>query len=256
MQFLCNCGIFLEGFDEPRIGVVAMARPTASRLLYGQMIGRGTRPLTGVVDGLATPLERQAAIASSGKPSLLVLDFCGNSGRHRLVSTADILGGDFETEVIAKATDRFIPRSGKSERVSMLREMYRERKRQQEAEAERRRRAVARAKYKVETISPFEILGLPPARVRGYHQDRRPTPKMIATLQKAGIPVPQGMTFYEAGQLVGEAIRRWKGKLPSFKQARKLRQHGFNPDDMTRAQASAQLDAIAASGWKLRGDYY
>lgn len=39
-----NCEIYTEGVDLPKIGAVIMLRPTKSRLLYKQMIGRGLRP--------------------------------------------------------------------------------------------------------------------------------------------------------------------------------------------------------------------
>src|SRR5262249_37454191 len=95
LQYLCNCGLFLEGFDAPAVAVVVMARPTKSLALYTQILGRGTRPLPGVVDplALAPAAERRAAIAASAKPRMLVLDFVGNSGRHRIITAADLLGG-------------------------------------------------------------------------------------------------------------------------------------------------------------------
>lgn len=43
IQFLCNVGVLTTGFDAPKIEIVAIARPTASPLLYEQMIGRGMR---------------------------------------------------------------------------------------------------------------------------------------------------------------------------------------------------------------------
>jgi DNA repair protein RadD len=43
LQFLCNYGVLTTGFDAPQIRVVVVARPTASPLLYEQMIGRGMR---------------------------------------------------------------------------------------------------------------------------------------------------------------------------------------------------------------------
>src|SRR5262249_27312521 len=88
LQFLTNYGVFTEGFDVPPVSLIAMGRPTKSVGLYTQMLGRGPRPLDGVVDGKLTAEERCAAIAASGKPSMLVLDFVGNS-RHKLVSAVD-----------------------------------------------------------------------------------------------------------------------------------------------------------------------
>ena len=43
LDVLTNCNLLTEGFDEPRVDCVMMARPTKSMLLYAQMAGRGTR---------------------------------------------------------------------------------------------------------------------------------------------------------------------------------------------------------------------
>ncbi|HCH64593.1 MAG TPA: ATP-dependent helicase, partial [Deltaproteobacteria bacterium] len=43
LQALTNVGVLTEGFDDPGVGCVAMARPTRSAGLYAQCVGRGTR---------------------------------------------------------------------------------------------------------------------------------------------------------------------------------------------------------------------
>ena len=43
LQVLCNYGVLSTGFDAPNTDVVLIARPTASPVLYSQMIGRGLR---------------------------------------------------------------------------------------------------------------------------------------------------------------------------------------------------------------------
>lgn len=43
IQVLINCQLLTEGFDEPSIRCLLMARPTQSKILYTQMIGRGAR---------------------------------------------------------------------------------------------------------------------------------------------------------------------------------------------------------------------
>jgi hypothetical protein len=40
---LCNVAVLTEGFDDPGVSCVAMARPTRSDGLYAQCVGRGTR---------------------------------------------------------------------------------------------------------------------------------------------------------------------------------------------------------------------
>lgn len=94
LQVLVNCMVFTEGFDAPITEIIANCRPTKSEALYLQIIGRGTRPLAGVVDGPETAEARKAAIAASDKKSCTVLDFVGNSGDIKLISVADVLAGD------------------------------------------------------------------------------------------------------------------------------------------------------------------
>ncbi len=54
LQVLTNVGVLTEGFDDPGVSCIAMARPTRSQALYVQCIGRGTRlsPETGKSDCL------------------------------------------------------------------------------------------------------------------------------------------------------------------------------------------------------------
>ena len=43
IRFLCACSMISEGWDYPELGILVMARPTISRVLYLQQIGRGLR---------------------------------------------------------------------------------------------------------------------------------------------------------------------------------------------------------------------
>jgi ATP-dependent helicase IRC3 len=49
-QVLCNCAVLVEGYDDPAIGCVLLARPTQSGILFCQMVGRGTRISPGKLD--------------------------------------------------------------------------------------------------------------------------------------------------------------------------------------------------------------
>ncbi len=42
-RFLCACEMISEGWDYPELGILVMARPTLSKVLYLQQIGRGLR---------------------------------------------------------------------------------------------------------------------------------------------------------------------------------------------------------------------
>ena len=93
-QVLVNCMVFTEGFDAPATAVIANTRPTGSESLLLQMIGRATRPLPGVVDGPETAQDRRNAIAQSDKTHCTILDFVGNSGRHKVTTVFDLLAGE------------------------------------------------------------------------------------------------------------------------------------------------------------------
>ena len=43
LRFLCSCNMISEGWDYPELGILVMARPTMSKVLYLQQIGRGLR---------------------------------------------------------------------------------------------------------------------------------------------------------------------------------------------------------------------
>src|SRR4029079_14035202 len=64
-QVLVNVGVATEGYDNPAVEVIVQARPTKSRCLYAQIIGRSLRPLAGVVDGPENAEQRKLAIAAS-----------------------------------------------------------------------------------------------------------------------------------------------------------------------------------------------
>lgn len=47
VKVVVNVGVLTEGFDEPSVEVILLARPTRSALLYTQIVGRGTRLFDG-----------------------------------------------------------------------------------------------------------------------------------------------------------------------------------------------------------------
>jgi superfamily II DNA or RNA helicase len=63
LRVLCACDILNEGWDCPDVEVLLMGRPTLSRVLYLQQLGRGTRK-------------------APGKAELIVFDFVDNASRY------------------------------------------------------------------------------------------------------------------------------------------------------------------------------
>ena len=251
LQVVCNCGVLTEGFDDPGVEVVIMGRPTKSRSLYSQMVGRSTRPLPGIVDGPETAEARRAAIAASAKPSCLVVDFVGNAGKHKLVTSADILGGKVSDEAIELAVAEARKAGGPVNMTAALDDAEAEVNRREQArlvEAARRARLVATARFTTQAVDPFDVLELHPVRSRGWDNARQLSEKQRSLLAKQGIN-PDELSFSEGKQLVAEIFRRWDGKLCSFKQAKVLRKYGYGTE-VSFAEASATIDALAKNGWR------
>jgi superfamily II DNA or RNA helicase len=100
LQVLCACDILNEGWDCPDVEVLLMARPTLSKVVYMQQLGRGTRK-------------------SPGKECLVVIDFVDNSLKynqslnlHRVVGVSKYRPGGFvlAPDDLIKAEDEAIDR--------------------------------------------------------------------------------------------------------------------------------------------------
>jgi len=70
IQVLTNVGVLTEGFDDPGVSCIAMARPTRSEGLYAQCVGRGTRLHPGKKDCLILDFVDLSALSLCTLPSL------------------------------------------------------------------------------------------------------------------------------------------------------------------------------------------
>ena len=251
LQFVCNVGVLTEGFDDAGVEVVVMARPTKSRSLYAQMAGRGTRPsedIAGELNGAADDAARRAMIAASRKPGCLIVDFVGNSGRHKLVCTADILGGNVSEEAVDLAAGR-AREAGRP--VDMSEEIARAQREIDEAkrrEAAKRAALTVKAKYSVTRVSPFDVFDISPAQERGWDKGKSLSAKQRELLMKQGVDA-DSMPYGQAKQLLNEMFRRWDSGLASFGQTKVLKRNGFDAP-MRREEAEKAIDRIAGrQGW-------
>lgn len=106
LRRIANCGVLTTGFDAPNVECIVVARPTKSRSLFAQIVGRGLRPLPGTVDGLGGAAERRDAIAASAKPHCEVLSVVGKDASMNLASPVDMLAGSMDRpELIERAKE-------------------------------------------------------------------------------------------------------------------------------------------------------
>lgn len=252
-QFLVNVGCMTEGFDDASIDVVVMARPTKSRCLYTQMAGRGTRPLEDIAHLLGDyddAADRKRLIAESGKRKVEIIDFVGNCGRHKLVTSADILGGKYDDEVVELAKESVKAQGKPADMMTELQKAEVEiaRRRRMREEAERRKHIIAHAQFKTTRVDPFNVFDIAPHREPAWHKGRLATENQLAVLERNGVPT-DGVTFTQASQIISTIIKRREANLCSYKQAKVLRRNGIDPTEVTFEQAGKIITLLAANGW-------
>lgn len=90
-KVIVNVGVLGYGWDHPDLRNIYMATPTRSLSRYEQRLGRGTRPLAGVIQPEMTKAERLQAIRESEKAHFNVWDITDSSRKHQLLSALDVL---------------------------------------------------------------------------------------------------------------------------------------------------------------------
>jgi ATP-dependent helicase IRC3 len=73
LMALTNVGVLTEGFDDPGVSCIAMARPTKSESLYAQCIGRGARLAPEKTDCIILDFVDLSDLSLINLPSLLGL---------------------------------------------------------------------------------------------------------------------------------------------------------------------------------------
>jgi superfamily II DNA or RNA helicase len=243
-RFLVNCLLYTEGFDEPLISCVAVARPTKSRALYAQMIGRGTR--------LCCPNQCPAYCEhAEAKRNLVVLDFVGNAGKHQLVNAIDVLDGVQDAAVRGRAI-RLMEGQAALDILGALdqaaQQLADEERDRIMAEARRREAVRAHVQVRIQDIDPFAILGIRPR--AGRWGGEAMTDVQREVLERHKIPL-HGLDRGQAEE-IAKAIRdRVKQGLCSVRQARLLASKGIDPTGMPFERASAIIDRIQVNAWRV-----
>lgn len=245
LQICVNVGVLTEGYDNPGIEAVVMARATLSRSLYAQMCGRGTRPLPGIVESILTddPALRRQAISESPKPSLMVLDFVGNSGRHKLITSADILGGKMSEEARERARKR-VEKKGAGKMLDEL--AIAEKELKEQAEAERRRGITPKSKYQLTYVDPFDVFKKRAEKWKGFQQTHALTEKQRGILSRNGYN-PEDYAPAEGQAIITNLFRA------SEKQIGVLVRAGYPREDVSALQkweAGKLITELANNGWK------
>ena len=237
-RVLTNCAVLTEGFDEPSIDCVIVARPTKSKPQYIQQVGRGTRRFP-------------------GKEDCLILDVVGSTSRHSVVTAATLFG----VSPARLAT------------TNVTRAVREEAEEREEAEG----RIAARG-LKATVVDPFWRPTLHWIEATGGGHFALPVPNGVVHLARsggtwtaysvqgplreeliAGVPLEfaQGVAEDHARKLKAVALSKqkapWRKDPASEKQLAAIRRFGCaTPDGMSKGEASDTLAMlIATKGGRL-----
>ena len=253
---LSSCDMLTKGYDDPALEQVFVCRPTRSRRLFIQIVGRGLRLLDPEIGNLPDADARKQAIADSDKPHALIACMVPLDADTRDMTVADALDGDLEPEHREKLKQKQQEQPDK-DTLDLL-EAVKQEVEEEKAEERRRARALAstNGKVKVTTGNPLD------GRVGSVTHTQRPgdtgaSLRQIEVMRKAGVDdkTIAGMTAGEAGRLTRRILDGWKNDLCSYGQAKVLRRAGYGRDELHKMDfqdASIRIDTLAKAGWKLK----
>lgn len=231
LQILCNCALLTEGFDCPAVSAVVLCRPTKSRALYAQMVGRGTRLCPAI-----------------GKKDCLIVDFNYLTTTHDLVKPASLFASSHTAIETLGLADALL-REKKSKGMDLLSIM-------RQAEEEHHRRTVVKVKarerkieYRRRTFNPLGCAKTFELDWKGPTQAtiNLATEGQVRYLRTFGVEDAGTISKTQAGTLISFLKRRREAGLATYKQVSRLIASGMDATvarSLSLEQASEHLDRL------------
>ena len=230
---LCNSMLLTEGWDCPSVDCVIVLRPTKSRALYTQMIGRGTR-------------------LCEGKDHLLVLDFLWHYEKHSLCRPAHLIA---KSDDVADKMTQILETSSMGLEEA---EVQAEHDVLKEREAALAKELEAMRKKKAKLVDPLQFeFSIQAEDLTHYTpsfgwQATTITDKQKKTIEDFGLNPDTIEDTGKASLLIDRLHKRKAEGLSTPKQIRFLENKGFkNVGTWTNMQASKMISRISASGWRI-----
>jgi superfamily II DNA or RNA helicase len=256
-DYLLNCAVYTEGYDDPGLLNVFDAALTKSRARHAQKVGRGTRPWAespdsaSVVDGAPDIMGRMRAIAESPKPRWNYFHLNGIGSRHDLATPVDLLAGSATAEERKLAKDILAERGGRvDDAIAEARARLDEERRRLAAAAARE--AAARRAQIGDHRNPFNLLGLRPQAPWESEAFEPATPAQLGLLRVKGVVSPPKLSKMQASRLIGTVVKREKVGMADPGQLRKLAEMGItNGHKLYARKAREIIDAHqkGKQGW-------
>lgn len=233
---LCNSMLLTEGWDCPSVDCIVVLRPTKSRPLYAQMVGRGTR---------LSP--------ETGKEELLLLDFLWHSETHELCRPAHLIASDDD---VARAMTKRIEESGCPEELEAVEHQAQEDVVREREEALKEKLCAQRNRQR-KLVDPLQFeFSIMDADLTNYipqfSWEMAPaSDAQKQALEKAGIFPDEIESAGKASLLMDRINKRRAEGLTTPKQIRFLEKRGFKEVGTWSFDAASKLiGRISANGWR------
>ena len=256
---MTNAMLLTEGWDCPSVDCIICLRPTKSRSLYAQIVGRGTR-------------------LCKGKDNLLILDYLWLSGKHSLCHPSDIFCED--AEVAARTTKKLADYAATdcggldgpdgTDLIQAIQEAQEEmenekrqmmRRIEEQEEAVRKRLAEQRQKRKG-LVDPFQYMfSIESTAIRDYKptfgwETKAPSQKAKDAIEGYGVDANSIESAGLANLILKELMKRWDSGMATPKQIRFLENKDFrHVGRWTKTYASGVIGTISDHDWSLPNDF-
>jgi superfamily II DNA or RNA helicase len=228
-SLLSNAMLLTEGYDCPPVDCVAMLRPTSSRALYSQCVGRGTR-------------------VCDFKENLLLLDFLWLTEKHKLSRPAHLVAkSEDEAEEITKLAAE---KSGAKQDELELEGLASEVQAQREAKLRQELKEHSRKSSRIISADEFAIandaFAVAEFEPTMKWESEPPTPKQEKYLRAAKIKIETVRGRGHARQLLDLHFRNQSLRLATPKQVSYLSRRGFpQAHEMTFNEARRAIAGLA-----------
>lgn len=256
---MTNAMLLTEGWDCPSVDCIICLRPTKSRSLYAQIVGRGTR-------------------LCKGKDNLLILDYLWLSGKHSLCHPSDIFCED--AEIAARTTKKLADYAATdcggldgpdgTDLIQAIQEAQEEmenekrqmmRRIEEQEEAVRKRLAEQRQKRKG-LVDPFQYMfSIESTAIRDYKptfgwETKAPSKKAKDAIEGYGVDASNIESAGLASLILKELMKRWDSGMATPKQIRFLENRDFrHVGRWTKAYASGVIGTISDHDWSLPNNF-
>lgn len=238
---LTNSLLLTEGYDEPSIDCIVILRPTRSRTLFMQMLGRGTR-------------------LCKNKDDLLLLDFLWLTRNQDICGPANL----FPTSEVATRNLELLLQESTEQPVDLTIALKQaEAKEKADLEASLAKKLEEARRNKASRIDLVQLLVATGAQdILGFTpmfkwEMKPPTEKQLNFIAQNGIDVSLITNAGVASKVIDRIISRRSSGLSTPKQIKTLERYSIaNAGTYTFDQASRIITMIANNSWKLPQELY